>query len=182
MPPHAYAALRKPSRTACPPSPFAGLDPDDFAILVGKTAVGRAPTTSPQPCQPPPATAPRRLGPSKRRKPAFRRSKPKPNDGAEAGTLRRCRVILPRPEHGRGRSRPCRQRPQNAAAAGERTATATAGPDVRRRAPAAQRTSSSARFNRSELPMTESELAVMAMTPIMGCSRPIAAIGIAAAL
>lgn len=43
-------------------------------------------------------------------------------------------------------------------------------------------TSSLARFNSSELPMTESELAVMAITPIIGCSSPRAAIGIAATL
>jgi hypothetical protein len=39
-----------------------------------------------------------------------------------------------------------------------------------------------ARFNSSEFPITESELAVMAMTPIIGCSRPSAATGIAARL
>jgi len=39
-----------------------------------------------------------------------------------------------------------------------------------------------ARFKSSELPMTESELAVMAITPIIGCSRPTAATGMAARL
>ena len=38
------------------------------------------------------------------------------------------------------------------------------------------------RFSRIELPMTDRELAVMAMTPIIGCSRPIAAMGMAARL
>lgn len=43
-------------------------------------------------------------------------------------------------------------------------------------------TSSRARFNNSEFPMTESELVVMAITPIIGCNSPTAAIGMAAAL
>jgi hypothetical protein len=43
-------------------------------------------------------------------------------------------------------------------------------------------TSSRARFSSSELPMTDSELAVMAITPIIGCSSPRAAMGIAATL
>lgn len=43
-------------------------------------------------------------------------------------------------------------------------------------------TPSFARFSNKELPMTESELAVMATTPIIGCRRPSAAIGIAATL
>jgi hypothetical protein len=40
----------------------------------------------------------------------------------------------------------------------------------------------SVRRSRSELPTTDSELAVMATTPIMGCSSPAAAMGMAAAL
>ena len=43
-------------------------------------------------------------------------------------------------------------------------------------------TSSLARFYSSELPMTESEVAVMAITPIIGCSSPTAATGMAARL
>lgn len=43
-------------------------------------------------------------------------------------------------------------------------------------------TSSFTRFRSSELPITDSELAVMAITPIMGCSRPRAATGMAARL
>ena len=39
-----------------------------------------------------------------------------------------------------------------------------------------------ARRSRMELPMTDSELAVMAITPIMGCNSPIEAIGMAATL
>ena len=38
------------------------------------------------------------------------------------------------------------------------------------------------RFSKIELPMTDSELAVMAMTPIIGCSRRMAAMGMAARL
>jgi hypothetical protein len=34
----------------------------------------------------------------------------------------------------------------------------------------------------SELAITDSELAVMAITPIIGCSRPTAAMGMAATL
>lgn len=41
---------------------------------------------------------------------------------------------------------------------------------------------SRARLSRIELPMTDSELTVIAMTPIMGWSSPDAAIGIAARL
>ncbi len=37
-------------------------------------------------------------------------------------------------------------------------------------------------FSNTELPMTDSELLVMAITPIMGCNRPMAAIGMAATL
>lgn len=39
-----------------------------------------------------------------------------------------------------------------------------------------------ARLRSSELPITDNELAVMAITPIMGCSRPRAATGMAARL
>lgn len=38
------------------------------------------------------------------------------------------------------------------------------------------------RFNKSELPITDSELAVIATTPIIGWSRPRAAMGMAATL
>jgi hypothetical protein len=37
-------------------------------------------------------------------------------------------------------------------------------------------------LSRIELPTTESELLTIATTPIIGCNRPIAAIGMAAAL